>query len=285
MRLDREREARPISFSCQIRLELNTVIQVEVTRAIERRNRELCAVGVVFVAIDNCPNCGFVARPSTGENAKLDSGIKRLPLRAREKGRDSSFDCRHAPRGFAIARRDPIPDSPDILPAFPSHSIKEGELQIIGLIPIPAVGDIHHVPRLQPFETVHGGHKLKLVLSPGHDVPGKTLVMGRNLWLECQWMPRFFCRLKKCQRNSVLGISINSVPIDFRHQMRNSVGPRLFLIARPLVPHHHRKEHPHAAPMKVRYHLLDPGQPARHRGNHVLLVPVVDAHIGVGRPN
>ena len=35
--------------------------------------------------------------------------------------------------GFPIARRDAVPDTPDIFPALPALAVKESILQIVGL--------------------------------------------------------------------------------------------------------------------------------------------------------
>ena len=48
---------------------------------------------------------------------------------------------------------------------------------------------------------------------------------------------------------------------------------------------HHGKHHAHAAVVEIRHHGFDALNPARHGSRHVVLIAVVDAHIGIGGPN
>ena len=54
---------------------------------------------------------------------------------------------------------------------------------------------------------------------------------------------------------------------------------------RAFVPHHHGKEHAHAAAMKVGDHLPHALDAARHGLDHLKLVAIVDPHVRIGRPH
>jgi hypothetical protein len=45
------------------------------------------------------------------------------------------------------------------------------------------------------------------------------------------------------------------------------------------------KQDAHSPAVKVVNHLANARNAARHRANHVVLIPVVDAHVRIGRPD
>src|SRR6185437_17167999 len=91
-------------------------------------------------------------------------------------------------RGLGIPWRDAVPDAPDVLPAFPALAIEERELQVVGLVPVPAVRDVHHVARLEPSIAIDRRHKFELVLSPGHQVPCQGFIRRAALRLKGERM-------------------------------------------------------------------------------------------------
>ena len=105
-----------------------------------------------------------------------------------EEGRDSAFDGCDTPSGFAVARHDAIPDAPDIFPALPANPVEKRELKIIRLLPLPAVGDVHHMPGLEPFVAVDPGNKREFVLPPTQQVIRHRLVGRTSFRLEGQGM-------------------------------------------------------------------------------------------------
>jgi hypothetical protein len=52
-----------------------------------------------------------------------------------------------------------------------------------------------------------------------------------------------------------------------------------------LIPHHHREEHAHVATVEICDHLLHTGHASGHGADHVVLIPVIDAHIRIGGPD
>ena len=70
---------------------------------------------------------------------------------------EAALDLGDAADGFRVARRDAVPDAPDVLPAFPPHAVEESELQVVGLVRVPAVADVDHVAGFQPLAAADGG--------------------------------------------------------------------------------------------------------------------------------
>src|SRR5271169_5309863 len=98
-------------------------------------------------------------------------------------------------------------------------------------------------------------------------------------------MPRSIGGLGKGTRNAVLCITIDTISAYLSHEGGDCVRPWLFWIARPLIPHHHRKQDANSAPVKIGDHLAHAGDSARHAPNHIVLVAIVDSHVGIGRPD
>ena len=184
-----------------------------------------------------------------------------------------------------IPRRDSIPDAPDILPAFPTDAVEKGELQVVRLIAFPAIGDVHHVARFQPFVFVHHGHEGILILPPRHDVPSQCLVRGTALRFEHERMANLVGGKRVSKRHAVLRVSVDAVRSDFRHRAGNCIWPRHARIPRALIPHHHRKQHAYPAMMEIRNHLPHARYAARHGADHIVLVAVVDSHVRIRGPD
>ena len=90
---------------------------------------------------------------------------------------------------------------------------------------------------------------------------------------------------RESPRNSVLSVAIDAVRSDFRHQRGDRLGPRFTRVARALVPHHHGEQNAYSPPVKIRDHLANTGNSARHGTNHVMLISVVDAYVRISRPD
>src|SRR4029078_5903244 len=132
-------------------------------------------------------------RPATGVHTVVMHGIVRLPICAGQKGCNASLNGRYAPGCLGVARIDIDPDAPYIFPTLPTYAVEEGVLQIAGLVEIPAIADVDHVPRLEPFVPVDHGNQQKGVLSPGHHVPTESLVAGSSFRLKDQRVTNLVC--------------------------------------------------------------------------------------------
>ena len=243
-------------------------------------------MSVVLVAIDDRPHRLLAERPPAGEHAEAHHRRERLPLAAYQKRRQRAFQHRHAAGRFGIARRDAVPDSPDVFPTLKADAVEERVLQVGGVIAIPAIGDVYHVTRLQPFVVINARRERRnSVLSPRHQVVGERFVGRAAFGLEDERMSNFVGGFRERQRNAVLRVAVDSVGADISHDFRDRVGPRLAGIARALVPHHHREKHAHSALVKVGDHLPHAGDATRHRANHVVLIAIVDAHIRICGPD
>ena len=147
------------------------MIKIEIANTPNGWNLDLVSFDVVFVSVDDRPKSLPGQRPATGIHTITEHGRHRFPVFADQERRYPTLDSGNAPGGFRVARRDSIPDTPDVLPTFPANSVEESELQVVGLVTIPPVRDVHHVPRLKPFVLVNERGKWKLVLPPSHYVP------------------------------------------------------------------------------------------------------------------
>ena len=124
-----------------------------------------------------------------------------------------------------------------------------------------------------------------VLLPPGQQVPRHVLVVGRRFRFERQRMAGAFGgRGKASGTPSWVSPLMPSASISAISSATAS-GHGLPGIARSLVPHHHRKQHLDAAAVKIRHHLAHAGDAARHGADHVQLIAVVDAQIGIGGPD
>src|SRR5215813_2342041 len=121
------------------------MIEVEVVHAFCCGNRHFTSRDVIFVTVDDGPYCLLAHWPTAGEYTVQMRWIKRLPACAHEKWCDSALDGSHAACRLAIARRNPIPNTPDVLPTFPADTVKERKLQVICFVACPSMRDVYHV--------------------------------------------------------------------------------------------------------------------------------------------
>ena len=261
------------------------MIEVEVAQSLRKRYVHLAAGDVITDAIDDGPHCLVSQRPAAGVDAVVAHRIKRFPLRAYQERRYAALDCGHTPRGLGVAWVDAVPDAPNVLPALPACAVEEGELQVAGVVLVPSVADVDHVPGFQPLVAGHRGDKRVGVIAPGHQVPAHVLVVGTAFRFKDQGMADLLRRLRECQRNAVLCVAVNAVGADLLHPRGYSLRPWLRRLTRSLIPHHHGEEHAHAAAMEVGDHLAHAFETAWHRRNHVQLVTVIHAHVWIGGPH
>src|ERR1019366_8253338 len=141
------------------------------------------AINVIVIAIDDRPKGLIPHRPAASENAVHVHRVKRLPIKTNEERSECPFYACNPPRCLSIRRRNAVPDSPDVFPAFPTFPVEEGELQIGNLVFVPAIRDVNHVTGFEPPVAIDARNKLKLVISPREDIPRKCLVACTNLGL------------------------------------------------------------------------------------------------------
>src|SRR5579863_5410107 len=140
------------------------------------RHFDLPTGEVELIAVDESPQRFAPARPLAGERTVTQRGRMRLPVRADEQARQGAFNLRDAAQGFRVPRGDLIPDSPNVFPALVAYTVKKGILQIVGFVAVPAVANVHHVARLQPFVLAEHGDEGILPVTPREVVPLERLV-------------------------------------------------------------------------------------------------------------
>src|SRR5882724_3428085 len=116
----------------------------------------------------------------------MQHGSERLPILAHQEGRHGSLQGGYPASCFGIAGRYSVPDPPDIFPTLPADAVEKSELQIIGLVAIPAVGNMDHMARFEPLVTVYPRHERKLILAPGHDVVSHGFILRSTFGLKRQ---------------------------------------------------------------------------------------------------
>src|ERR1700723_1030394 len=111
---------------------------------------------------------------------------KWLPFPADQKRGKSSLQRCPPPSRLAIARRHSVPNAPYILPTLPTLPVEEGKLQIICFVPPPTILNIDLMARLKPAVFIDGWNEVKLILTPGKQIPRQCFVAWTVLGLEGQ---------------------------------------------------------------------------------------------------
>src|ERR1700739_4474606 len=137
------------------------MIGVKVAHDGRRLNVDLPPGDVIRSAVHDGPDGLIAEGPAARVYAKVVHGVERLPVGTDEKRRDTTLNGRDATRGFCIAGVDSVPDAPDILPAFPTDAVEEGELQVVSFVGGPAIADVDHMARFKPFVAVDHGDERK----------------------------------------------------------------------------------------------------------------------------
>ena len=153
-------------------------------------------------------------------------GVERLPVGAHEKRRNRSFDGGHPSGCFRIARRNAIPDSPDVFPGLPAHAIEECELQVVGLVSVPAVAKCSPCGEVSShLYLIHCGDERDIYIGPRSERSRPALHRRARLLAQTRGDVRSCRRPAECQRHSVLGVAVDSVRADFRHQAGDGLSP------------------------------------------------------------
>ena len=163
----RDRSADVALPPSSVGLEFDAVPEIVIAAAGAVGNLDLITRDVVLVAVHDGPKrLSFEWKSCWHRRRSAGRGRVRFPIRAHEQSGKLAFDLRDAAQGFGVARRDLIPDAPDVFPAFVADAVEEGELQIVGLVASPAVADIDHVAGLEPFQLADQGDKADTSSSP-----------------------------------------------------------------------------------------------------------------------
>src|SRR5439155_11155467 len=262
-----------------------TVPKVAIFHSLLKPHAQLVAAKVEFIAIDERPERPAAAWKFARESSPLERRRVRLPARAREEIRERPFDPGNSTERLGIAVVHAVPDSPDVLPAFVTDAVKKSVLEVVGLVAGPAVADVHHVARLEPFVLADHGNKRKFPVAPSQIVPGQRFVGWPALGLERQRMSDLVRGDAECARDAAQRVAVQAVRSDGGKGTRCRVPIRLTHVARPLVPQHYREQNPDAAAVKVLNRLAQSLNAARHIAKQVVLVAIINADIRVSVPD
>src|SRR5690242_7204291 len=148
-------EAQHLLIPYPLRRELNAVIEIEIVPICGHPH--LRPGNVAVIPVDYGPDRLIRKRPVACKHAILKHRRVRLPSITHEEGRDRSLYGRNAPGCLTVAWRNAVPEAPDVFPTLPTDTVEESKLQVIRLVFVPAIGDLHHVTRLEPFPAVNRG--------------------------------------------------------------------------------------------------------------------------------
>src|SRR5437879_3814763 len=124
-----------------------------------------------------------------------------------------------------------IPEAPEIFEGGVTLSVKEGVLQAVGLAASKAIGDIHHMPRLEPFTLAHHRHKGIFLSFPGHPIvptnvgPGERFITNIKLRLEYEGMTRGVRSQSELNGNALKRIKVDPIRIDIFKELRKCMVP------------------------------------------------------------
>ena len=244
------------------------------------------AGNVVFRPVDERPQRPAHARELAGEHALLQRVEMRLPSVTGEQPGAAPLDCGNATHCLRVARRQPVPNAPDILPALEACAVEERVLEIIGMVDRPTVADMNHVARFKPFIMADRGAGIVRPIAPAHVVPGQ---LGLPVQLALGLESEDVAALVRCRaillRYAGNRVAVHAVGAHFLKGAGNRCPKRHPLVTRSRVPRHDREQHLHSAAVEIRHHLPDARQAARQRAHHVVLIAGIDADVAINRPH
>src|SRR5579872_5812139 len=118
------------------------MIKIEIAHPVFGGHFDLRSGDVVFVPVYNRPHRLRAQWPAACKDPEAQGRSKWLPRRADKKTRHRTFEGGYPASRLGIARGKTIPDSPDVLPGLPPHSVTKRQLQVVRFIAFPAVGDV-----------------------------------------------------------------------------------------------------------------------------------------------
>src|SRR5260370_23409159 len=146
------RKADPQGAAFCHRSQLCSAPKIEVTLPCSVPDRDLRTFHVELVPVHDGPDRAIASWPPAGIDTRLQHWRVGLPLSADKVAGKFAFNSPYTPHRLGIPRSYLVPDAPDVLPRLHTHAIKKRILEIDVLVPLPAVGDVRHMPRFQPFE-------------------------------------------------------------------------------------------------------------------------------------
>src|SRR6266581_977306 len=141
-----------------------------------------------------------------------------------------------------------VPEAPEIFERGVTLSFKEGVLQAVGLVASKAIGDIHHMPRLEPFTLAHHRHKGIFLSFPGHPIvptnvgPGERFITNIKLRLECEGMTRGVRSQSELNGNALKRIKVDPIRIDIFKELRENKPRRLRVFSHAGVARERREQ-------------------------------------------
>src|SRR5256884_521801 len=215
----------------------------------------------------------------------------RLPFGAAQVLGHGPLDSGHAEDSFCVMRGHAIPEAPEIFEGGVTLSVKEGVLQAVGLVASKAIGDIHHMPRLEPFTLAHHRHKGIFLSFPGHPIvptnvgPGKRFITNIKLRLECEGMTRGVRSQSELNGNALKRIKVDPIRIDIFKELRKSNPSRPSLFSRACVPRNEWEENLDSVAVKLLNHLTNRGNAAREIAQQIELIAIINAEVGIDVPH
>src|SRR5207245_8836548 len=168
---------------------------------------------------------------------------------------------------------------------------EEGMLQAVRFVASKAIGDIHHMPRLEPFTLAHHRHKGIFLSFPGHPIvptnvgPGDRFITKIKLRLECEGMTRGVRSQSELNGNALKRIKVDPIRIDIFKELRKSNPSRPSLFSRACVPRNEREENLDSVAVKLLNHLTNRANAAREIAQQIELIAIINAEVVIDVPN
>src|SRR5947199_6256659 len=184
-----------------------------------------------------------------------------------------------------------VPEAPEMLERGVTLSVKEGMLQAVGLVASKAVGDIHHMPRLEPLALAHHRHERIFLAFPGNPVvpadvgPSERFVANFELRFQRERMPNRVGSQPELDRNALKRIKVDPIRIDIFKELRKSNPSRRSLFSRACVPRNEWEENLDSVAVKLLNNLTNRGNAAREIAQQIELIAIINAEVGIDVPN
>ena len=215
----------------------------------------------------------------------------RLPVATTKVIGCGTLDASEAQQRFGIARIVLVPGSPEVFERGISLSVEKGVLQAVGLVARKAVGDIHGVTRLKPLILADHGNERILLPFPSHPIvpaevrPCDGRIARLELGLKGERMADRIGGLAKTGRDALQRIEVDSVGIDVFEQLRHDSGCATVFTAGSCIPHEQWEKDFYVVAVKLVDHLANTRNPAGKIAQHIKLIAVVDAKVGINVPD
>mmetsp|Transcript_1766 Transcript_1766/g.4423 ORF Transcript_1766/g.4423 Transcript_1766/m.4423 type:complete len:549 (+) Transcript_1766:200-1846(+) len=281
--IDLERDGDRLPSVLSRRMQLYAMVTVEVPRRLRRiiRDEDPSVRKALPCSVDEGVQRVAAVGKAGREDALVEGiGHMRLPLRRLQQPSRPSEETehrRHPPDRLGVARHDPIPRAPHVLPRLVPCAVEPRRLQVVRLALGPPVTHVRHElaarEELEPVDRRRMGVR---PVPPPQSLPVERRVGAPNLRLQRQRVAHVDRSLPESLGHKVHRVAVETVAPRSLEQRGDGVRFIQRFLPRPLIPRVVRPEHTDARGLEARSQPRDGVEPARHRAEAVELVACVD---------